>query len=132
MTQARISLGRKTHRVEALILTIRQEVSVTIEIKVRLIEDVFTKNDLAGLDRSTYGKTITLSVADWIAKRAPQDAALSEVLHFVYGAIREHMGGHVLWLLVGDTSWQNDTRIVQYRKKFNSLKAQGIEMVRQR
>lgn len=37
------------------------------------------------------------------------------------------MSSYGLWLLLGDTRWQNDTRIIRYRKKFNSLKAQGID-----
>src|SRR5689334_15937247 len=114
MTLADISLERTIHRIEAHILTIRQETTMTIEINVGVAEDAFQKNDLIKLDRFTFDPTIALSVADWTAKRAPHDAALLEVLRFVYRSVCERMSGYRVWLLLGDTRWQDDTRIIRH------------------
>ncbi|WP_109484166.1 hypothetical protein [Paraburkholderia sp. C35] len=100
---------------------------MTTEISVGVAEDAFTKNNLIRLDRSKYEKTIALSAADWIAKRVPHDAALFEVLRFVYRSICERMSGYQLWLLLGDTRWQDDTRLIRYRRLFSSLKAHGLD-----
>lgn len=100
---------------------------MTTEINVSVAEDAFTKNDLIRLTRSTYDETIELSAADWVAKRLAKDAALFEVLRFVFRSTCERMNGYSFWLLLGDTRWQRDTRIIRYRKIFNSLKAQGID-----
>jgi hypothetical protein len=118
---------RITRKIEARISTIQQETTMTTEIKVRVTEDAFEKNDLIRVDRSAYGDAIALSAADWIACRTPQDEALSDILRSIYNAVCERMSGYSVWLLLGDSRWQNDTRIVRYRKKFNSLKAQGID-----
>ncbi|MBN3804326.1 hypothetical protein GXB81_14885 [Paraburkholderia sp. Ac-20336] len=100
---------------------------MTTEIDVGVAEDAFEKNNLIKLECSTYETTIALSVVDWIAKRFPRDAALLDVLHFVYRSIFERMDGYHVWLLLGDTRWQDDTRIIRFRKMFSSLKAQGLE-----
>jgi hypothetical protein len=100
---------------------------MTTEINVGVAEDAFKENDLIKLERSAYEMTIELSAADWIAKRTPCDAALVEVLRFVYRSIYERMSGYHLWLLLGNTRWQDDSRITRYRKLFNSLKAQGLD-----
>jgi hypothetical protein len=100
---------------------------MTTEINVGVAENAFTKNDLIKLERSAYEKTIALSAIDWIAKRVPHDATFLEILRFVYCSIRERMSGYYLWLLLGNALWQDDTRIIRYRKIFNSLKAQGLD-----
>jgi hypothetical protein len=99
---------------------------MTIEINVGVAEDAFQKNDLIKLDRFTFDPTIALSVADWTAKRVPHDAALLEVLRFVYRSVCERMSGYRVWLLLGDTRWQDDTRIIRHQKMFKSQKAQGL------
>lgn len=100
---------------------------MTTEINVGVAEDAFATNDLIKLERSTYERTVALSAADWIARRLPHNAALVEILRFVYDLICERMNGYHLWLLLGNTRWQDDTRIIRYRKMFNSLKAQGVD-----
>ncbi|SAL63987.1 hypothetical protein AWB74_03414 [Caballeronia arvi] len=100
---------------------------MTIEINVGVAEDAFQKNALIKLERSRYETAIALSVADWSAKRVPHDVALLEVLRFVFLTICERMSGYHVWLLLGDTCWQDDTRIIRYRKMFNALKAQGLD-----
>ncbi|SAK98735.1 hypothetical protein AWB82_07236 [Caballeronia glebae] len=103
---------------------------MTTEITIGVADDAFSKNDLIRLERATFEETIALSAADWIAKREPQDAALIDVLHFVYRSLQQRMEGYHLWLLLGDTRWQDDTRIIRYRKIFNSLKVQGLDFER--
>jgi hypothetical protein len=100
---------------------------MTTEVCVGVAEDAFEKNDLIKLERSTYERTTALSVADWMAKGFPHDAALLDVLCFVYRSICERMDNYHVWLLLGDTRWQDDTRIIRFRKMFSSLKAQGLE-----
>ncbi len=104
----------------------QRKITMTIEIRVGVVGDAFSENEIIKLDGSAEKSVIPMAAAAWITTRISHDAALLEVLRFVYRAMSERMGGYHLWLLVGDSCWQDDTRIVRYRRQFSSLKAQGM------
>ena len=99
---------------------------MTTEIKLVTHSDAFSDNEVLVLDRAAYGEQSQLMVAEWTAAGPSTMACLQKVLAFVYEWFDRRLDNYDFWLLVGHSSWQSDTRIVRYRKIFNSLAASGI------
>jgi hypothetical protein len=65
-------------------------------------------------------------VAEWtLSGRSPINC-LERVLVYVYEWFSQNLSGYRFWLLLGHSAWQPDTKMVRYRKLFNSLAANGI------
>lgn len=100
---------------------------MTTDLKLLSSTDVFRENDIVRLERSAFPADIRLSAAEWSVERRGHPDAFLLVLNFVLGQVMDRLGDYDLWLLTGDSAWQTDTRIVRYRKRFNSLKMRGID-----
>jgi hypothetical protein len=108
-------------------MTLR-EITMTTEIKVLSTQDAFCENDLLLLDRNAYPEDVCLGVMCWETSRTSSSDPIAEVLSFVISQTSEQLVGHEFWLLIGNSTWQPDTRIVRYRKIFNSLSFRGVDL----
>ncbi|RDK03359.1 hypothetical protein [Paraburkholderia lacunae] len=100
---------------------------MTTDIKLLSSADVFLENDIVRLERSAFPADIQLGAAEWSAERQGHHDAFLLVLNFALRQVMDRLGNYDIWLLTGDSVWQADTRIVRYRKRFNSLKMRGID-----
>ncbi|NHL70725.1 hypothetical protein [Burkholderia ambifaria] len=100
---------------------------MTIELTVQSRQDAFSGDPLVMLRRDAFSSEIRLATAEWTVARNSGPEPFQQVLNSVFSQITARLPNHEIWLLIGDTAWQPDTRIVRYRKKFNALKAQGID-----
>ncbi|CAE6966513.1 hypothetical protein R69608_06907 [Paraburkholderia nemoris] len=100
---------------------------MTTNINLLSSADVFLENDIVRLERSVFPADIQLGAAEWSAERQGHHDAFLLVLNFALKQVMDCLDNYEIWLLTGDSSWQADTRIVRYRKRFNSLKMQGID-----
>lgn len=100
---------------------------MTIELTVRFQRDAFSGDPLVMLRREAFSNGARLAAAEWTVVRKPGVEVFQHVLHSVFSQIATNLPDYEIWLLTGDSVWQSDTRIVRYRKKFNALKAQGMD-----
>ncbi|MGX5878875.1 hypothetical protein MJS38_34380, partial [Burkholderia gladioli] len=114
--------AKATHKIEDHILTIRQGVITTIKLDVQSRKDAFSGGPLVMLRRDVFSSAIHLATAEWTVARNSGVEPFRQVLNSVFSQITARLPTHEIWLLIGDTAWQPDTRIVRYR----TLKAQGI------
>jgi hypothetical protein len=105
---------------------ILRETTMTTEMKVLSTLDAFADNDFVSLRRSVFPDNLCLGAAEWTMDRAGSSEPFAEVLDFVLKRVREQLNNYDCWLIIGDSVWLDDTRIVRYKKLFSSLKAQGM------
>lgn len=101
---------------------------MTTDIRVVSALDLFVDNEVMNLGRRHLPKGNTLAGVCWYVVDISACEALLSVLRFVYGMIGKKIPGYRMWLLVGNSAWQPDTRIVRYRKLWGALAARGIEI----
>jgi hypothetical protein len=96
---------------------------------IRLVSaaDLSVSNEVMNFNRrELHGST--LAGAAWIIDGAtPRDALLS-TLKLAYNSISKKLPDHVIWLLIGSSAWEPDTRIVRYRKLSGALAGRGIKI----
>lgn len=51
-----------------------------------------------------------------------------KILNIIINLITEKLTKYNVWLFIGNSTWQPDTRVVRYRKLWNALKARGVEI----
>ena len=100
---------------------------MTIDVKVQFSPDALSENRILLLDRKAFPEGLTLAAAEWEAVGRASTDSLGAVLGLVRGKITEVLDSYDLWLLLGHSAWQDDSRIVRYRKLFGSLKYQGVD-----
>ncbi|WGS49999.1 hypothetical protein LFL96_00340 [Paraburkholderia sp. D15] len=106
---------------------ILREITVVTDINILSTLDAFADNEFVFLRREMFPDDLCLSATEWTTDRTGSSAAFVEVLDFVLKRVLERLNNYDCWLMVGDSVWLSDTRIVRYRKLFNSLKARGID-----
>ncbi|WP_175654041.1 hypothetical protein [Pseudomonas sp. Marseille-P9899] len=100
---------------------------MTIDIKIASSNDI-ASNEIINLGCSDGWATGELSVASFLVEGTSNDLLVS-VLAFVYGLSSKNIPGHDFWLLLGNSAWQSDTRMVRYRKLWGALKFRGHEVL---
>ncbi|AXV75255.1 hypothetical protein CJO75_23465 (plasmid) [Ralstonia solanacearum] len=103
------------------------ETTMTIDVKIQFSQDALLEKRIFLLDRKAFPEGLTLAAAEWEAERLASMDSLGAVLELVREKISEALGSYDLWLLLGHTAWQDDSRIVHHRKLFGSLKYQGVD-----
>lgn len=99
---------------------------MTTDIRVVSAPDVFVDNEVINLGRVRQQGGPALAGASWSIMGVSAHEALLSILRFVYGLIGEKLLNYRVWLLIGNSAWQPDTRIVRYRKLWDALTARGI------
>jgi hypothetical protein len=101
---------------------------MTIDIRVVSVPDIFVDNEVINLGRVRQQEGSVLAGASWSVVGVPAHDALLSTLRFVYGLIGEKLHNYIVWLFIGNSAWQPDTRIVRYRKLWGALAARGMEI----
>ena len=98
-----------------------------IDIKIASSDDTVS-NEVINLSYFNGRVAGERSVASFLVEGTSSDLLVS-VLAFVYSLAVKKIPGHDFWLLLGNSAWQSDTRMVRYRKLWGALKFRGHEVV---
>ena len=101
---------------------------MTTKVAVTIAKDAFSDNDVIHLGRSVEEGGCKLSVISWLVK-VRGESALLQVFKGLYKMLQERLPDYDVWLLVGTSAWQPDTRITRYRKLWGGLKLRGVEIL---
>ena len=96
---------------------------MTTDVEVVSASDLFVPNKVFNVDDAGTDKM--LSVAKFSVVGA-SSYSVSVILNFLYELIENKYPEHDLWILLGSSAWQPDTRIVRHRKLSGALKARGL------
>lgn len=106
----------------------KQAITMTTDIRVVSAPDLSVANEVINLSCVPLPEDEVLAGVYWFSVGCSACEALQSVLRFVYGLIVKKMPGYRVWLLVGNSAWQPDTRIVRHRKLWGALTARGINI----
>lgn len=113
-----------THKIEGPTLTTHLENTMTTNIKVISTPDISMINEVIGAIYESEDSELVLSAASFLVSDVLKGALIG-VLGFVYSLINKNMPDYNVWLFLGNSAWQPDTRIVRYRKLWGALKFRG-------
>ncbi|BBP61604.1 hypothetical protein [Pseudomonas sp. St316] len=99
---------------------------MTTDIKIASATNIFLDNDVFNLEGAKEGEV--LSVAKF-ATNGLESESVASVLNFLYELIGLRFSEHKLWIFLGSPAWQQDARIIRYRKLWGALKFRGLEIV---
>jgi hypothetical protein len=100
---------------------------MTIDVHLAFAPDVTRHNSVLNL-RDAGIQAGQLSAASWVAAEGNGPEAMSVVLKSVHKALQATLPQHVNWLLVGDSTWQPDTRVVRHHGLWNALKSRNLDI----
>lgn len=118
----------ETPRIVEHTLMTRPAITMTTNVRVVVAPDLFLDNEIINLRCARGLERQALAGVSWSVKGGVACEGLLSVLTFVYGLVKRRLLDHRVWLLVGNSAWQPDTRVVRYRKLWKSLAARGIEI----
>lgn len=104
---------------------------MTTEIRVRSAPDLLVANEVMNIRGVHLPECSTLAGASWsiLSIGSFRYDALLSVFQFVHNVIIKRLPGYNIWLLIGDSTWQPDTRIIRYYRLWGGLKARGVEIL---
>lgn len=101
---------------------------MTTKIRIVSVPDLFTDNELINLGRMHLPEGNSLAGACWCVEGLSAYEALLFVLRVLYRLIGKTFPSYKVWLFIGNSTWQPDTRIVRFRKLWGALAARGIDI----
>lgn len=101
---------------------------MTTDIQVASATDLSVENSVMNVRSEAFPAGVSLAGATWLTVGVPPSEAMRIVLQFVLGEVRRRASEFSIWLFVGHSAWQPDTRIVRYHKLWGSLRARGTEI----
>jgi len=104
------------------------KLEIIMTIEVLRAADVTEENDVINVSCARDKKAGMLSAASFLVARDSR-GGVGVVLDFIFTLLSEKFPEHDIWLFVGNSSIQPDTRIVRYRKLWGALKSRGLEVL---
>lgn len=101
---------------------------MTIDIKTMSTPDISVANDVINPLWGGEGCRSVLSATSFLVAGASKTSLVS-VLRFIHSQVVKRLPGYDFWLILGNSAWQPDTRIVRYRKLWGALKFRGGEVL---
>lgn len=102
-------------KIEAPTLMMKSEIIMTADIKVESAPDLLVNNEVFNIRCARKREGEVLSVASFLTAGASCEL-VSSVLNYLYELIEKKLPDYDLWLFIGSSAWQPDTRIVRHRK----------------
>ncbi len=112
-------------KIEALISTTKQVITLTTVLEHTSTMDVSKENDTYYISEDKLPKNTKVGASSWLLPSTNHFEARLTTLKIIFKLILAKMPNLKLWYLVGDSAWQNDTRIIRHKKLFKRLKARG-------
>lgn len=97
-------------------------------IKTISAMDLSVHNEVVDISYKRLPKGNVLAGISWSVVSSPAYEALLSTLRLVYSFITKKFSDYGVWLLVGNSAWQPDTRIVRYRKLWSALEIRGVKV----
>lgn len=101
---------------------------MTTDIQVVSAPNLSVKNSVMNFRDVAFPADVVLAGASWLTVGESPTEALRVVLQFLLEEVRRRVSSFSVWLLVGHSAWQPDTRIVRHHKLWGSLKARGTNV----
>ena len=99
-----------------------------VEVNILSAPNIFIPNEVFNIGRPQGRTAETISVARFMVAESPSGSLIS-VLNYIFSLIERKLFGYDIWFFVSSSAWQQDTRVVRYRKLWGALSFRGNEVV---
>lgn len=101
---------------------------MTINIKTTSTMDVSKNNDAYNIGENKLPTNTKVAACSWLLSSKTHLEARLAILRVIFNLIIMQAPKLQLWCFVGDSAWQDDTRIIRHKKLFKRLKSRGAEV----
>jgi hypothetical protein len=100
------------------------------DIQVASAPNLSVENSIFNFGDVNFPKDFILAGGSWTTMDEFPDNLLKRILRYiiVIKNIQTELSRYATWLLIGDSAWQKDSRIVRYHRLWGALKAKDIEI----
>lgn len=106
----------------------RRVIILTTEIKITSTMDASEQNEVFSLGKAGIHVGCTLAAIAWLCSVQNINESRLIVLRSILSLIVSKLVGFKIWLLVGNSAWQPDTRMIKHRGLWKALKTRGVEV----
>lgn len=99
------------------------------DIYVEVCNNPSTANVVYNMDAKLLPSRESISVASWFSAQRDSHKVKCKALHMICESVLGCMEQPNVWLFVGDSVWQDDTRITRYKKLWKRLEQRGFRVV---
>jgi hypothetical protein len=128
MMQRVVFSGKVTRKIVALTSMTLEEITMTTSVKVDVASDLFVKNEVMNFNQDASGFTTPLAGASWVSAESSQRKFIACISNTVLELVERNLPEHVVWLFVGTSTWQPNTRVVRHYKLWGALKVRGFNL----
>ncbi len=90
--------------------------------------DVSKENETYNIGKNNLPENIKVAAASWLSTLGSRYDARLLVLRLIFSLVMTKIPGFTFWYFIGDSAWQDNTRIVRHKKLWKRLKSRGIEV----
>lgn len=115
-------------KIAVLISMMKLVGTMTTDVRVIVTGNLFSDNDVINLDRISLHKCEILGGAAWLVEGGSSHKSLITVVEVIRSLVTDRLPDYKMWLLVGNSTWQPDNRIVRHRRLWSALVARSVEV----
>ena len=101
---------------------------MTTDIKTISTMDVSKENEAYNIDQCRLPESTTIAACSWLSSLNPHSDARLSVLKLIFSLIINKLPEFKLWCFIGDSTWQDDTRIIRYKRLWKELSSRNIKI----
>jgi hypothetical protein len=101
---------------------------MTTEIERAYTLDIFSHNEILNFDRSNLFEKYQVGAISWAGTGKDEGELFLNVIKIIRECVSKKMSGYCMRIFVGNSAWQQNSRVVRYHKLWGALKVQGVNL----
>lgn len=90
--------------------------------------DVTEENHVYNISKDSLPEGITISAGSWLLSGKHHEARI-RTLSFIFDLIETKTPEFDIWFFLGDSAWQDDTRIIRHKRLWRRLEYRGFQIL---
>lgn len=105
-----------------------QEIIMITSVRIVRVPDVFADNEVINIHGAALDCDIDISAKSWLLE-SPSVESMLKLFRDIYISVGAEFSGWRGWLVVRNSAWQPNTKVVRHRKLWAALKFRGFDVV---
>ncbi|MBV1882726.1 MAG: hypothetical protein KUG82_13895 [Pseudomonadales bacterium] len=101
---------------------------MTTDIELVSTMDVSKENEAYNISEEKLPENTKIAAGSWLSSSGSHYQARLSVLRLIFSLIISKIPKFRFWYFIGDSTWQDDTRVVRHKRLWKALSSRGIEV----
>lgn len=123
-----MTTATEIYKIEAPILTMKLVTTLITDIEITSTMDVSRENDAYNIGKQKLPQNIRIAAGSWLLSSDSHYNARLSVLTYVFNLVIGKLPKLTFWYLVGNSAWQEDTRIIRHKGLWRGLYSRGVDV----